>query len=338
MSRRSKPLALGAAALSLLVAGTPFALGAARHESGARRTAASGVVVVTTTLAYGGQAAGTGVVLTSSGEVLTNNHVIRGASRVRVTDPSSGHTYAATVVGYSVTKDIALLKLRSASGLQTARMGSSSNLRVGDRVTAVGNAGGTGVLSTKSGSLVRLRRSITVRDDDGSTVGLTGLIETNAPLRPGDSGGPILSGGRVVGIDAAATSSFEFQTGGGEGYAIPIETALGVARKVEAGESSATVHVGRTAYLGVALVPDGSGQDVPGAWVRGVAPGSPADTAGIGADDVVTSLAGTRVRSSAGLRNLVARLAPGRVVRVTWLDRSSGTSSASVRLASGPPQ
>jgi S1-C subfamily serine protease len=338
MSRNLKFFVLGAVVLVVLEAGAPFALGAPHHTTGTRRSATTGVVVVNTTLAYGGKAAGTGVVLTSSGEILTNNHVIRGASRIRVTDTSSGHTYTATVVGYSVAKDIALLKLRNASGLQTALTGTSSSLHVGDRVIAVGNAGGTGVLSRKSGTLVRLGRSITVRDDDGSTVRLTGLIQTNAPLRPGDSGGPILSGGRVVGIDAAATSNFEFQTGASEGYAIPIETALGVTRKVEAGQASAIVHVGPTAYLGVALAPDGYAQDASGAWVRQVSPGSPADAAGIGSDDVITSFGGMRVRSTASLRNLVLRFAPSRVVRVTWIDRFTGTNSASVRLASGPPQ
>jgi S1-C subfamily serine protease len=328
---------LGLVAVAALVASSPLALGAARNAASTQRTAKTGVVVVSTTLAYGGSAAGTGIVLTSSGAVLTNNHVIRGAKSLQVTDTSTGRTYRAVVVGYSVPKDIALLQLRNASGLSTALLGTSSNLRVGDRVTAVGNAGGTGSLTTKSGRLVRLGRTITVTDEDGSSTRLTGLIETSAVLEPGDSGGPLLRQGHVIGVDAAAASSFRF-TGGGEGYAIPIDTALTIAGKIETGRASATVHIGPTAFLGVALAPEGYAQDVSGALVEGVSQGSPADVAGIGADDVITSFAGKPVRSAAALKRLVLRFAPGRVVRVTWLDQFTGKNVATVRLASGPPQ
>jgi S1-C subfamily serine protease len=327
---------LGILTAVALVASSSLALGASRQPASTQRTAKTGVVVVSTTLAYGGNAAGTGIVLTSSGEVLTNNHVIRGASSVRVTDTSTGRTYRAKVVGYSVPKDIALLQLNNASGLRTALVGTSSSLRVGDRVTAVGNAGGTGTLSTKSGRLVRLGRTITVTDEDGSTTRLAGLIETSAALEPGDSGGPLLSRGRVIGIDAAAASSFRFE-GGGAGYAIPIDTALTIVGKIETGRASSTVHIGPTAFLGVALAPAGYA-DVSGALVEGVSRGSPADAAGIGADDVITSFAGKPVRSAAALKSLVLRFAPGRVVRVTWLDRFTGKNVATVRLVSGPPQ
>jgi S1-C subfamily serine protease len=209
-------------------------------------------VVVNTRLGYGAAAAGTGIVLSSSGEVLTNNHVIRGATAIRVTDVSAGRTYTATVAGYSVSKDLAVLKLGNAHGLQTAVIGNSATIEVGDRVTAVGNAGGTGVLSTKSGELTGLARAITVSDDEGGSTRLKGLIETSAPLQPGDSGGPLLSHGRVVGIDAAASSGFRLQGGGGEGFAIPINSALTIATQIEAGHRSSTVHVGPTAFLGVA--------------------------------------------------------------------------------------
>lgn len=328
---------LGLLAVVALVASSSLALGAPRQQSSTQRTAKTGVVVVSTTLSYGESGAGTGIVLTSSGAVLTNNHVIRGATTVRVTDASTGRTYRATVVGYSVPKDIALLQLKNASGLRTALVGTSSNLSVGDRVTAVGNAGGTGSLSTKSGRLVRLGRTITVTNEDGSRTRLAGLIETSAALEPGDSGGPLLSRGRVIGVDAAAANSFRFDAGGRVGYAIPIDTALGIVGKIETGHASPAVHIGPTAFLGVALAPAGYA-DVSGALVEGVSRGSPADDAGIGADDVITSFAGKPVRSSAALRSLVLRFAPGRVVRVTWLDRFTGKNVATVRLVSGPPQ
>ena len=226
-------------------------LAASSSSLAAPSAATTGVVVVNTRLAYGGGGgAGTGIVLTSSGTVLTNNHVIRGADSIRVTVPSSGRSYTATVAGYSVSKDIALLKLRDAQGLATVRTGNSNTVEVGDRVTAVGNGGGAG-LTTKSGRVTGLGQSITI-SNDGEPFTLPGLIETTTPLRSGDSGGPLLSGGRVIGIDAAASGGFLFR-GSAQGFAIPINRALKIAGQIEAGRRSSTVHVGPTAFLGVAL-------------------------------------------------------------------------------------
>jgi S1-C subfamily serine protease len=314
-------------------------LAASSSSVAAPSAATTGVVVVNTRLAYGGGGgAGTGVVLTSSGTVLTNNHVIRGAGAVRVTVPSSGRTYAATVVGYSVSKDIALLKLRDAQGLATVRTGNSSTVDVGDSVTAVGNGGGTGKLTTKSGRVTGLGQSITVRNVDGEPLTVPGLIETTTPLRSGDSGGPLLSGGRVIGIDAAASGGFYFR-GSAQGYAIPINRALKIAGQIEAGRRSSTVHVGPTAFLGVLLRPVSEvGEDVSGAIVERVASGTPAARAGIGANDLITSFAGKRVTSPASLRKLVLQASPGTTVRITWIDPSAGKTSATVRLVAGPPQ
>jgi S1-C subfamily serine protease len=303
----------------------------------AQAGAKTGVVVVNTRLAYsGGAGAGTGIVLTSTGTVLTNNHVIRGAGTIRVTVPSSGRTYTATVTGYSVSKDIALLELRDAQGLATVRTGNSNTVEVGDRVQAVGNGGGTG-LTTKSGRVTGLGQSITV-SNGGEPFTLPGLIETTTPLRSGDSGGPLLAGGRVIGIDSAASGGFSFR-GSTQGFAIPINRALKIAGQIEAGRRSATVHVGPTAFLGVALRRVGDGdEELSGAIVDDVVSGSPADRAGIGTDDVITSFAGKRVSSPASLRKLVRQASPGETVRVTWVDPSAGRRSAAVRLVAGPPQ
>ena len=311
-------------------------LGASSSATLAAPTAtATGVVVVNTRLVYGGGAgAGTGIVLTSSGRVLTNNHVIRGAGSIRVAVPSTGRSYTATVAGYSVSKDVALLELRDASGLQTVQTGNSSTVRVGDRVVAVGNSGGRG-LTTKSGRVTGLNRSITL-SDDGTPFTLPGLIETTAPLRSGDSGGPLLSNGRVIGIDAAASAGAIY-LGSGEGYAIPINRALKIAGQIAAGRSSSIVHVGPTALLGVQLGRPGD-SDVPGAFVERVASGSPAARAGLGANDVIVAFAGKRVTGPIGLKTLVLRALPGQTVRVTWIDPYAGRTSASVRLVEGPPQ
>jgi S1-C subfamily serine protease len=296
----------------------------------------TGVVIVETRLAYGGGVGtATGIVLTSSGTVLTNNHVIRGAGAIKVTVPSTGSTYTATVAGYSVSKDVALLKLRDASGLQTVQTGNSSTVRVGDRVVAVGNGGGRG-LTTKSGRVTGLGQSITISGDDGAPFTLPGLIESTAPLRSGDSGGPLLSNGRVIGIDAAASGGSYFRASG-QGYAIPINRALKIAGRIESGRSSSTVHVGPTAFLGVRLG-GRDDSDVPGALIERVAAGSPADKAGIGANDVIVAFAGKRVASPAALRNLVLQASPGETVRVAWIDPTRGRTTTTVRLVAGPPQ
>ncbi len=157
-------------------------------------------------------------------------------------------------------------------------------------------------------------------------------------MRGGDSGGPLLSGGRVIGIDAAAAGGFYFR-GSAQGYAIPINRALKIAGQIDSGRQSSTVHVGPTAFLGVGLRPASEvGEDVSGALVERVASGTPADRAGIGANDLITSFAGKPVSSSAGLRRLVLQASPGKTVRVTWVDPSAGKTSAAVRLVAGPPQ
>ena len=241
-----------AALVALVAIGTGTAFAATRTTS---HPIGTGVVVIETNLAYqNAAAAGTGIVLTSSGRILTNNHVIAGATTIRVVVPKTTHTYTARVVGYDTTADVAVLQLQKASHLKTVTTGNASTLKLGARVTAVGNAGGTGKLTSSRGNVTGLNRSITVQGDNGTTEQLTGLIETNAALQPGDSGGPLLnSAGRVVGIDTAASSSSPFASASSDGYAIPIGKATTIAKQIVSGKSSATVHIGATAFLGVQL-------------------------------------------------------------------------------------
>ena len=225
------------------------AIGSGAAIAATRETASpigTGVVVINTNLRLEDTwAAGTGMVLTSSGRILTNNHVIAGATTIRVAVPNTTHRYAARVVGYDIADDVAVLQLRSATNLGTVTIGSSATLAVGASVTAVGNSGASGRLISVRGRVIRLRRSITVQNDVGERHRLTGVIETNASLRPGDSGGPLLdSSGRVVGMDTAAAF-------GGNAYAIPIATAARVTTQIVAGKASTRVHVGATAFLGI---------------------------------------------------------------------------------------
>ena len=202
--------------------------------------------------------------LSSSGEILTNNHVIDGATKIKVTVVSTGASYAASVVGTDPTDDVAVLRLSGASGLATARLASAAQaagVAVGDAVTAVGNAGGTGGTPTAaSGAVVALGRDITASDENGTDPErLTGLIEVNAAVQAGDSGGPLYSGGAVIGIDTAASTSGRGRVAttaarsGSTGFAIPITTATAVADRIVAGEQSNAIHQGSPAFLGVQL-------------------------------------------------------------------------------------
>ena len=311
--------------------------GAPANDSAIAAKADPGLVDVNTTLNYQhAEAAGTGIVLTSTGEVLTNNHVIDGATSVSVTDIGNGRTYSATVVGYDRTSDVAVLQLSGASGLQVATIGNSSDVSVGEPVVAIGNAGGTGGKpSVAGGSVTGLGKSITATEQDGANPEqLTGLIETNADIQPGDSGGPIVnSDGKVVGMDTAASTGFSFQTSSADGYAIPINSATAIAGQVESGAASNTVHIGPTGFLGVEVNPTGSAS---GASLGGVLSGSPAQSAGLGAGDTITSLDGNAVTSASSLSLLMERYHPGDSVQVGWADANGNHHVTSVQLTTGP--
>jgi S1-C subfamily serine protease len=326
-------------AFALLLAAAGLVVGAhAALAHPARAAVQTGVVVVNTNLAYeNGEAAGTGIVLTSNGEVLTNNHVIRGATTIHVVLPQTKRSYTARVVGYDVTADVALLQLQHASGLATASIGNSSTLSRGQSVTAVGNAGGTGSLTVTTGLITGLGRTITVNDDQGGAVQLADLLETDASLQPGDSGGPLLdSAGRVVGMDSAASASFSFR-GSSDGYAIPINRAVSIAKQVVAGHGSTLVHVGGTAFLGVQAQPAGA-LDNGGVLVGDVISSGPVARAGLVAGDILTALNGRAIASPTKLVSALLVRHPGDKVKLTWSDASGETHTATITLASGPPQ
>jgi S1-C subfamily serine protease len=311
-----------------------------------------GLVDINTSLSYEDeQAAGTGMVLTSSGEVLTNNHVIDGATSISVTDLGNGQTYSASVVGYDRTQDVAVLQLHGASGLQTVQVGNSSNVSVGQSVVGIGNAGGTGgTPSATGGSVTALNQSITASDDGGGNAQqLSGLIESNADIQPGDSGGPLVNdSGQVIGMDTAASAGFQLSTNGGNSYSIPVNTALTIAKQIEAGQSSSTIHIGSTAFLGILVQPASSsggfgggfnqgGSQGSGAVVAQVLTGDPADQAGISAGDTITTLGGTTVDSPSALTAALGSYHPGDKVKIGWTDQSGQSHTATVSLTSGPP-
>jgi len=301
------------------------------------------------------QGAGTGIVLTSNGLILTNNHVVDGATKISVTDVGNGKAYSAIVVGYDPSQDVALVQIQGASGLQTAKLGNSSNAAVGESVVAIGNAGGEGGTPTSAGgSVTALDQSITASDDlDGTNEQLSGLIQTNADVQPGDSGGSLVNtSGQVIGMDTAASDGFSFQSqsSGSEGFAIPINQALSIAQEIESGQGSSTVHVGPTAFLGILISPSGdqtnpgnyfgggnSGSSTSGVAISNVVPGGTAAEAGLTSGDVITSLAGQSVNSASDISALLIGYHPGDKVQLDWVDSSGQSHSANVALATGPP-
>jgi S1-C subfamily serine protease len=369
---------VGAAALVVAGLGAADAMGATvLSTSQVASRVDPGLVDVVSTLGYqDGEAAGTGMVLTSSGEVLTNNHVIDGATAIRATDIGNGRTYTAKVVGYDKTHDVAVLQLAGASGLRTVSL-SSASPRAGQKVVALGNAGGKGgTPSVVTGTVNGLGQSITASDESsGSAEQLTGLIGTDAPIQPGDSGGPLVNVyGQVIGMDTAASSSasaVSYQSGQPsaqtQAFAIPVTEAAAIASQIEAGTPSATGHLGGTAFLGVQVSAgtssgsdggpgpggyggygggyggygDGDGSyggasGSSGAVVAGVVPGSAAGQAGLTAGDQITSVAGHAITSAPDIQPVLARYHPGDKISISWTDQSGQSQTATVTLTAGP--
>jgi len=333
------------------------------------------IVDINTTL-QGGAAAGTGMVLTSSGVVLTNNHVIDDATSIRVQIAGTGASHSATVLGYDASDDVALLQVQGVSNLPTVKIGDPSELQVGDAVLGLGNALGRGGAPAPAlGSVTALGQTITATDECGANPEtLKNLIETDAPIQPGDSGGPLVdANGNVVGMDSAGSASSSgagrFSLGGdnsstGDGFAIPIDHALTIARQIESGQSSSTVHIGDRAILGVEIDDSsasasstgsgrfggfnpfdpfggsdnsGTSSSSNGAAVADVQQGSPADNAGIAAGDTITSIGTKSVGSADDLSSALGSSKPGDKVQVGWTDSNGQSHTATVTLVAGPP-
>lgn len=304
-----------------------------------------GVALIETTLGYeDAEAAGTGIVLSSDGLVLTNHHVIESATEIQVTIASTGKAYQATVVGYDDAKDVALLQLQGASGLETAQL-DDDGVTQAEAVTAIGNAEGRGILVAADGTVTATDQSITTQGDSGDSESLSGLIELDADVVSGDSGGPVIDAdGEVVAMTVAASSGSTDVTG----YAIPIETVTAVVEAIQAGEESTTLHIGENAFLGVEISSSQSGSSstgrgrqqstttVQGATVGGVIDNTPAAQAGLVAGDVITAVNGTTVTSGTELSEDLAQREPGEQVRITYTDTAGSSHTVTVTLIAGP--
>lgn len=302
---------------------------------------------------------GTGLVLTSDGLVVTNNHVIAGSTSVRATMIMSGHSYAARILGYDSTHDIALLRLAGATGLRTVLTGDSARVALGERVFSLGNAHGQGgAPAVSAGIITALDQTITPANQvTGATETLHGVIQTSADVSDGESGGALASSsGRVIGMLTASG------TGGGNvvGFAIPVNQALRIAAAITAGDNTATVHIGLPAFLGVSVVssPGSCGEQsvtgpgggatggtgpgggpvsgATGAKICAVYPGTPAAGAGLRAGYVITAVGGQAIGSASALTATTDELRPGTRLTVTYTDNTDRSRTAQLTLITGP--
>ena len=284
------------------------------------------------------ETAGTGIVLTPDGVVLTNHHVIDGALDISAVSLGNGAEYVADVLGYDSSRDIAVLRLQGAGDLPAATLAKDTAIGIGDPVTAVGNAEGGGVPVAARGFVTDLGQAITARSStDGSRNRLNGLIQIDAAVRPGDSGGPLVDdAAAVIGVNTAGNADSDPTKPAPaqpRSYAVPIDTAMTIVDQVRAGTASATVHIGDTPLLGISVTDDARGAEV--LWVS---IGTPADDAGIEIGDIVTEFDGIPIRSSDDLSGLMIARHPGDAVELRWLDEAGSAQSTTIVLEKGPPR
>ncbi len=294
-------------------------------------------------------AAGTGMIISPSGLVLTNNHVVESATSLRVTIEGHSGSYKAKVLGVDPTQDVALIKIESApAGLPSVSFANSSKVAIGTSVVAIGNALGLGGKpSVSSGTITATNRTITAGDEltPSTPETLHGLFETDAPIESGDSGGPLVNLRRqVVGMDTAAASSDT--TTGSLGFAIPIDEARQIASEIEHHQASSRVTLGLTAFLGVTeqsgFVPgsffgEPSGTTTgAGVFISAVIAGSPAQAAGLQGGDSITAIDGTTTNTIQVLQNAIRSHKPGDQVTITFTNSSGASHTATVTLSGIP--
>jgi putative serine protease PepD len=270
---------------------------------------------------------GTGMIITPNGEVVTNNHVIAGATTINVTLYGSLKALPATLVDTDPTNDVALLQIGGQSNLPTVTYGNSDNVQVGDGVVAIGNALGlsAGTPTVTQGIISAKGRSVQASDSSGNaTENLTNMFQTDAAINPGNSGGPLVdSSGQVIGMNTAVASSADgISQAQNIGFAIPsnkIEKLLPALRSKSISSQASS----GTGFLGVSLETLTSQlrseyNFVPtqGAVVLQVQSGSPADTAGLQQGDVITSFQGKPVTSADQLATSIQADKPGQSVRI----------------------
>ena len=268
--------------------------------------------------------AGTGIIISSDGYVVTNAHVVNGASNIKVTLPNNGGTHDATVVGMDTTKDLAVIKVSGVSGLTPATFANSDTVQVGDSVIAVGNALGYGGSPTVTEGIISAKgRSLSDSEDN-----LSGLLQTDAAINPGNSGGPLVdTNGDVVGINVAVATGTSSEPAQNIGFTIPSNTVVQAIPDLKAGKSTSG-NTQSTTYLGVEIADAQNG-----AGIVAVQPGSPAAKAGLQPNDVITKFNSTTITNSSDLQQAVRAQKPGDTVTLT-VDRNGNPTTVKVTLGS----
>jgi S1-C subfamily serine protease len=274
---------------------------------------------------------GTGMIITSNGEVITNNHVIElytqggNTGSISVTQSGQTKTESATLIGYDAAKDVALLKINNASNLPTVTFGNSSKAQVGDAVVAIGNALGlaAGTPTVTQGIVSALGRSVTAGGEGTQTENLQNLIQTDAAINPGNSGGPLIdTSAQVIGMNTAvAGTSSDGTSSQNIGFAIPIAQVESLLPQLQKGGQSGT----GGGYLGVdittltpALRQQYGFTPTQGAVILTVVSGSPADKAGLVQGDVIVNINGTAITSAEDLQKVIQNSKPGQTVTITY--------------------
>jgi S1-C subfamily serine protease len=260
---------------------------------------------------------GTGIIISPDGYILTNAHVVSGASKVTVGVAGTSKTLPATVIGADEANDVALIKVDNGSGLPAAELGRSADMKVGDDVVAIGNALGLrGDPTVTRGIVSALNRTVE---------NLTGMIQTDAAINPGNSGGPLVnSAGQVIGINTAVAADGAQNIG----FAIPIDKAKSLADRLKTGQGPAP-----TAFLGVSTTETSDGSA--GALVVSLVAGGPAQKAGINVDDLIVTFDGKPVSSADTLSGLVQQRQPGDTGQVV-VERNGSSRTVSVTLGTKP--
>jgi S1-C subfamily serine protease len=302
-------------------------------------------IVDINTVVGSGQAAGTGQIITPNGEILTNNHVVDRSTSIQVTIAGRSQTYTAHVIGVDPSADVALIQVDGVSGLPTINFASSSSVKVGDPIVALGNAlGQGGTPDVSQGSITALDQTITASEGGSKSEQLTGMLQSDATIYPGDSGGPLVnSSGQVVGMITAGDVQGFRSSASTVNYAIPSDTILSVVNQIRSGQASSQIIYGQTGYIGVSVQNIDANAAAQlnlnvtsGALVAGVVSGAPAAGAGITRYSVITSVGGTSITNIDDLGNTLLAHKPGQQVSITWVN-SSGTHSATVTLGGVNP-
>lgn len=287
---------------------------------------------------YTQQGAGTGIIISESGYILTNRHVVNDADKVKVVLADGTSYDGVDVIGVDPANDLAFLKIKDGKNLKAATIGDSSKVEVGEKVIAIGNALGQYQTSVTSGIVSGLGRPLVAGDQaSGNTEQLSNLLQTDAAINPGNSGGPLVNlDGEVIGINTAIDQEAQ-----GIGFAIPINDAKGLIKSV-----TTTGKLTR-AFLGVSHIAVTS--DVAkeyklpityGAYISNdngaaVTPGSPAAKAGIKDGDIITKLDGTKIDANHPLLSAISAYQPGDKVSVTYM-RDGKETTVTVTLATYP--